>query len=122
MSNRKWFLNLKHNFTLGLILNKNIVSLSFFKIIMFEIKAIEIVGFIAAILTTSAFVPQVYRAWKTKDVEAISLTMFIVMFTGVLLWLTYGFYLNSLSMVLANIITSLLILTIIILKIKHKKH
>lgn len=89
---------------------------------MFEIKAIEIVGFIAAILTTSAFVPQVYRAWKTKDVEAISLTMFIVMFTGVLLWLTYGFYLNSLSMVLANIITSLLILTIIILKIKHKKH
>lgn len=88
---------------------------------MFEIKTIEIVGFIAAILTTSAFVPQVYKTWKTKDVEAISLTMFIVMFTGVLLWLIYGFYIDSLSMVIANIITSLLILTIIVLKMKHKK-
>jgi len=88
---------------------------------MFEIKTIEIVGFIAAILTTSAFVPQVYKAWKTKDVKAISLTMFIVMFMGVLLWLIYGFYIDSLSMVMANSITSILVFTIIILKIKHKK-
>lgn len=88
---------------------------------MFEIKTIEIVGFIAAILTTTAFVPQVYKAWKTRDVEAISLTMFVVMFLGVLLWLIYGFYINSLSMVIANIMTSILSLSIIILKIKHKK-
>ena len=88
---------------------------------MFEIQTIEIVGFVAAILTTSAFVPQVYKAWKTKDVEAISLTMFVVMLIGVLLWLVYGFYIGSLSMVIANIITSILILTIIILKIMHKK-
>lgn len=88
---------------------------------MFDFEAIEIVGFIAAILTTAAFVPQVYKAWKTKDVEAISFTMFMVMLIGVLLWLIYGFYIGSLSMVIANIITSILILTIIILKIKHKK-
>ena len=88
---------------------------------MFEIKTIELVGFIAGILTTSAFVPQVYKAWKTKDVEAISLTMFVVMFLGVLLWLIYGFYINSLSMVIANIMSSILSLSIIILKIKHKK-
>jgi len=81
----------------------------------------EILGLIAAILTTSAFVPQVYKAWKTKDVEAISLTMFVVMFLGVLLWLIYGFYINSLSMVIANIMSSILSLSIIILKIKHKK-
>ena len=88
---------------------------------MFEIKTIELVGFVAGILTTSAFVPQVYKAWKTKDVEAISLTMFVVMFLGVLLWLIYGFYINSLSMVIANIMSSILSLSIIILKIKHKK-
>lgn len=86
---------------------------------MFEIDFIEIIGFIAAILTTSAFIPQVYKTWKTKDVKAISLTMYLVMFTGVLLWLVYGIYINSLSMVLANGITSILILFIIIFKIKH---
>lgn len=88
---------------------------------MFEIQTIEIVGFIAAILTTSAFVPQVFKTWKTKEVEAISLTMFVVMFIGVLLWLIYGFYMGSLSMVIANSVTSALILTLIVLKIKHKK-
>ncbi|MDG1731189.1 MAG: SemiSWEET transporter [Algibacter sp.] len=88
---------------------------------MFEIDAIEIIGFIAAFLTTSAFVPQVYKTWKTKNVEAISLTMYLVMFTGVFLWLLYGIYMNSLSMLIANIITSSLILVLILLKIKYSK-
>ena len=88
---------------------------------MFEIDSIEIIGFIAAFLTTSAFVPQVYKTWKTKNVEAISLTMYLVMFTGVFLWLLYGIYMNSLSMLIANIITSSLILVLILLKIKYSK-
>lgn len=87
---------------------------------MFHFEPIEIIGFIAAILTTSAFIPQVYRAWKTKNVEAISLTMFIAMFIGVILWLVYGIYINSLSMVIANTITALLSLVIIVLKIRHR--
>ena len=89
--------------------------------IMFQIDSIEIIGFIAAILTTSAFVPQVYKTLKTKDVEAISLSMYLVMFTGVLLWLIYGVYINSLSMLFANSITLALILILIVLKIKHSK-
>jgi len=88
---------------------------------MFEFQPMEIVGLVAATLTTSSFVPQVYRAYKTKDVEGVSLTMFIAMFIGVLLWLIYGFYLKSLSMVIANIITSVLCFMILILKIKHRK-
>lgn len=91
------------------------------KRLMFKIDAIEIIGFIAAILTTSAFIPQVYKTWKSKDVEAISLSMFLVMFIGVILWLVYGIYMNSLSMLIANSITSSLILVIIILKIKFRK-
>lgn len=88
---------------------------------MFQVDPIEIIGFIAAILTTSAFVPQVYKTWKTKDVKGISLTMFLVMFTGIILWLVYGFFINSLSMVLANVITALLVLLIIIFRIKYHK-
>ncbi|MEL0652056.1 SemiSWEET transporter [Algibacter sp. TI.3.09] len=88
---------------------------------MFEIQPMEIVGLVAATLTTTSFVPQVYKAYKTKDVEGVSLTMFLAMFVGVLLWLVYGFYLKSLSMVIANIITSVLCLMILVLKIKHRK-
>jgi MtN3 and saliva related transmembrane protein len=81
----------------------------------------EIVGLVAATLTTSSFVPQVYKAWKTKDVEGVSLTMFIAMFIGVILWLIYGYSIRSLSMVIANIVTSILCMAVLVLKIKHRK-
>ena len=88
---------------------------------MFEFQPMEIVGLVAATLTTSSFVPQVYKAWKTKDVEGVSLTMFIAMFIGVILWLIYGYSIRSLSMVIANIVTSILCMAVLVLKIKHRK-
>ena len=57
---------------------------------------IEIVGLVAAALTTAAFVPQVYKTWKTKSADELSLTMYLVFFTGIMLWLAYGILLNSL--------------------------
>jgi MtN3 and saliva related transmembrane protein len=88
---------------------------------VYNIDSKEIIGFIAAILTTAAFVPQVYKTWKTKDVKGISLTMFLVMFTGVILWLIYGYCINSLSMILANTVTALLIFALIIFRFKYHK-
>jgi MtN3 and saliva related transmembrane protein len=81
---------------------------------------IEIIGLIAACLTTASFVPQVYRIWKTKSADGVSLTMFLMFFTGVLLWLVYGIYIQSMSMTIANIITALLALVIIYYKLKFK--
>ena len=81
---------------------------------------IEIVGLVAATLTTAAFVPQVYKTWKTKSVKELSLTMYLVMFMGILLWLTYGILINSFSIILANIVTGLLVLLLIYLKFRHK--
>ncbi len=81
---------------------------------------IEIIGLIAACLTTASFVPQVYRIWKTKSADGVSLTMFLMFFTGVLLWLVYGIYIQSMSMTIANIITALLALVIIYYKLKLK--
>ena len=54
------------------------------------IDHVELIGLLAAFLTTSAFLPQVYKTWKTKDVTALSLTMLLIFFVGVLLWLLYG--------------------------------
>ena len=81
---------------------------------------IEIIGLIAAFFTTAAFVPQVVKTWKTKEVENLSLSMYLVMLTGVILWLIYGININSLSIILANIVTITLVCVIIILKLRYK--
>jgi MtN3 and saliva related transmembrane protein len=80
----------------------------------------ELVGYAAATLATLAFVPQVLKSYREKSTKDISLVMYLVFFTGVVLWLIYGIHLHSMPMIIANTITALLALSIIILKIKHK--
>lgn len=80
----------------------------------------EILGILAAIITTAAFLPQVYKTWKTKDTKALSLTMYISFFIGVSLWIVYGFYLKSIPIIIANVITALSALILIRLKFKYK--
>ena len=82
---------------------------------------IEIIGFAAAILTTAAFLPQVYKTWKTKDVSALSLPMLLMFITGISLWLVYGFYIHSPSMIVANGITIGSSFLLIYFKIKYSK-
>ena len=79
----------------------------------------EIVGLSAAFLTTSAFIPQVYKIYKEKNADGISLTMYIILFTGVILWSIYGILIGSLSIIIANGVTALLQLSIIIFKLKN---
>ena len=80
----------------------------------------EIIGLLAAVLTTASFVPQVYKTWKSKSADSLSLTMYLVFFIGIILWLIYGIHLNSLSMIIANSITSVLALLLIIFKLRYK--
>lgn len=87
---------------------------------MFNFQPIEIVGLLAAVFTTSAFVPQAFKTWKSKNVDSISLTMYLTMLFGVILWFIYGIYINSLSMVLANGVTSLLVFGIVVMILKGK--
>jgi len=84
------------------------------------IDVYEIIGLIAAVLTTTAYVPQAYKTWKTKSAGNLSLTMYITMFIGIILWLIYGIHLNSLPMILANSVTAVLALMILIFKVKYK--
>ena len=81
---------------------------------------IEIIGIIAAVLTTSGFAPQVYKSLKTKEVGSVSLTMYVVMFIGLLFWLSYGFLINSISIILANIVSGILVLIQIVAKIYYR--
>ena len=81
---------------------------------------IELIGFLAAVLTTVAFIPQVYKVWQTKSVSGLSLTMYLIFFSGVFLWLVYGLIINSLPMILGNSITLLLTSIILYFLIKSK--
>ena len=84
------------------------------------IDNVEIIGFVAAVLTTSAFVPQVYKTWKSKSAESLSLTMYLVFFVGIILWLIYGIHINSLAMIFANSVTAFLALLLIFFKLLYK--
>ncbi|TAI47935.1 SemiSWEET family sugar transporter [Flagellimonas allohymeniacidonis] len=83
-------------------------------------ETIEILGLVAATLTTSSFVPQVYKTWKEKSTKDISLTMYLVFFTGTMLWLYYGFVHRSAPIVFANGVTGLLVAFILVLKLKYR--
>ena len=83
---------------------------------------VEIIGFTAAFLTTAAFLPQVYKTWKTKDVSALSMPMLLMFITGIILWLVYALYINSPSMTVANSITIGSSLLLIYFKIKYSKN
>ena len=81
----------------------------------------EIIGLIAAVCTTFAFIPQVIKVWKTKQTKDLSLRMYSVMFIGILLWLVYGIRIDSLSIILANVVTATLVATILLYIIKRKQ-
>ncbi len=82
---------------------------------------VEIVGTIGAILTTASFVPQVYKTFKTKSIDGISLSMYTVFLLGVIFWLIYGILIHSFSIILANTLTIILITMIILMRIIYKK-
>jgi MtN3 and saliva related transmembrane protein len=77
-------------------------------------------GFIAGILTTVAFIPQVVKIWQTKHARDISLGMFAIFSSGVLLWLFYGIQIGSLPVIVANAVTLGLSLTILVFKLRYK--
>lgn len=80
---------------------------------------ILIVGILAGILTTAAFLPQLIRVVKTKHTKDLSLVTFFMFSLGVFLWLIYGILLGELPIILANAFTLVFAMLIVIMKIKH---
>jgi len=78
-----------------------------------------IIGYIAGTLTTVSFVPQVARAWKLKETRDLSLAMLTFFALGVTLWAVYGFWIDSLPIIAANVISLVLILVLLGLKLRY---
>lgn len=62
----------------------------------------EILGLTAGVFTTAAVVPQIWKAWKTKDVDDVSPGMFFVLVTGLALWVTYGILTSDIPIIATN--------------------
>ena len=82
---------------------------------------IEIFGYIAAVLTTAAFLPQLIKTLKTKKADDVSLITLIMFIIGVLCWIIYGYKISSIPILIANLITLILNLLILISKIYFSK-
>lgn len=80
----------------------------------------EYIGFLAATLTTVAFVPQALHSWKTRDLSGISLPMYSMFSAGVLFWLIYGVMIQSWPVIIANTITLILACVVLTLKVRSK--
>lgn len=76
------------------------------------------IGSIAAMLTTTAFIPQAWKVWRTRHTHDISLGMYAIFTSGVTMWLVYGWLLGSWPIIIANCITFLLAGAVLIMKIR----
>jgi MtN3 and saliva related transmembrane protein len=79
----------------------------------------ELIGMIAGLLTTIAFLPQAIKIWRSKSTNDVSLAMFACLCAGVVLWIIYGFMLGAFPVVLANVVTLCIAVTILVFKIRY---
>jgi MtN3 and saliva related transmembrane protein len=80
---------------------------------------VEIIGIIAATLTTISWVPQAWKTIRTRQTRDISLIAQITLFIGIALWLIYGLAINSWPLIGANVVTFALIAVILTMKLRH---
>lgn len=80
----------------------------------------DLVGYVAATLTTVSFVPQAWLTFRTRDVSGISLGMYSVFTTGVALWLAYGLAIGAWPLIAANGVTLALALAILLMKLRYR--
>ena len=81
---------------------------------------INVVGHIGAFLTSVTFIPQVYKAWQSKSVGDLSLSMMFIVVTSTVVWLIYAVTLVLWPVIIANSIVCVLSLMLIYFKITFK--
>jgi len=75
-------------------------------------------GLVAGLLTTVAFLPQVWKVWKSRSARDISLPMYLIFTLGVALWLVYGLMTAALPIIVANAVTLLFAGAVLVMKLR----
>ncbi len=87
---------------------------------MENLDGVTILGLVAGTLTTVAFFPQLLQVMRTKSTHDISLAMYLVLCAGIFLWLIYGLQIGSLPVIVANVVTLVIALLILLYKIRYR--
>jgi MtN3 and saliva related transmembrane protein len=82
---------------------------------------IDYLGLFGAFLSSITFLPQVYKAWKTKSVGDLSIWMILILLANVTTWLIYGLVKNDFAIIIANSIILFLSLLMLFFKFSFKK-
>jgi MtN3 and saliva related transmembrane protein len=80
---------------------------------------VDAIGYTAAVLTTSAFLPQVIQVWRSRSAKDLSLPALLTFIIGITLWLTYGLMVAEMPIIVANLVTLLLNLFLLRLKLRY---
>lgn len=86
----------------------------------YGIDSVSLLGFVAGALTTIAFFAQVVKTARTKSTRDISLVMVTLTSTGLFLWFIYGVWLRALPIIIVNLASLVLTLTLVVLKLKYR--
>lgn len=79
----------------------------------------DLVGYLAATLTTIAFVPQTWKTFRSRSAAGVSLRMYLIFTAGVTLWLAYGLLIGAWPVIVANCVTLVLALFILVMRVKY---
>ena len=79
----------------------------------------ELLGYLAAALTTTSFIPQAVMTIRSRNTSGISLGMYSIFTIGVAMWLAYGLVIESWPMIAANTVTLALAALILALKLRY---
>ncbi len=80
---------------------------------------VDVIGAVAGIMTTLAFVPQVVKTWRTRSTRDISLGMWLLFWLGVALWTVYGALLAAWPIIVANVLTLVLAGIVVVIKLRN---
>ena len=84
-------------------------------------NALDLLGLVATCFTTSSFVPQVWRTWKTRDVSGISLPTYVIITIGLALWLVYGWLRGDMPLMVVNAVMVVLTGAITVMKLRFEQ-
>lgn len=81
-----------------------------------------LLGYLAGICTTAAFLPQVIRSWRTRSLHDLSPTMLVIFAAGLILWVMYGYRENRTPIIAANLVTLGLVSVLFWLWLRERRH
>lgn len=85
-------------------------------------QGVNVIGYVAAVLTTISFLPQLIRVVKLRSARDISLGMFLILSSGTMFWLVFGVLSHSPPIWIANAVTLVLSLSILVLKLRFDRN